>query len=539
MRKLGFMICFGFTFFSLAEEQSPIKADFIFFGGDIFTLKESEITKPETLAIAQDKIIFSGSKKDALYLQKETTEWINLQNGALVPGFITLESNIFLNGLTYFSLDLSLERYKSMKDIIEALTQAAKKGPVLATGFSPYLIKKNKKLTLKKLDAISEKVPILVIDLNGSIAYANKKCLSNAGISYEMALSLPEDFKIKKNGKLSGEVISLEGISKLISPFENLLNLDFKKICEVSAKKFIRQGYTTTIDTTVGQFLPTPAKHQEMLSLAAKKSSLNIKGYYLANVFESLRDASQKATDFFEILGIHFDCDPPLLFQNKNGIIDEVMLKKATLASQNKLSISFKASSKAGIEKAFKCVNELQKLRPSSSKDFIIQHASLADENSLETIDFFHGSCSFSMQDIYTYGDTFRKLFPKSVFRELNMTKTALKQNLPFNITQSGVARALYSMKVLETAVLRESKKGLVVGREQRLRVIDGLKAMTSFAALSIKKEDQIGTLEVGKFADLVILKQSPANVAANKIGQIEISQTWIRGKKIANGSSD
>jgi predicted amidohydrolase YtcJ len=43
--------------------------------------------------------------------------------------------------------------------------------------------------------------------------------------------------------------------------------------------------------------------------------------------------------------------------------------------------------------------------------------------------------------------------------------------------------------------------------------------------------EDRIGSLEVGKLADLVVLAADPMNVESGKIHQIVVEQTYVDGK--------
>ena len=43
----------------------------------------------------------------------------------------------------------------------------------------------------------------------------------------------------------------------------------------------------------------------------------------------------------------------------------------------------------------------------------------------------------------------------------------------------------------------------------------------------------EIGSLEVGKLADFVILAQNPREVAADQIDDIEVEQTWMDGKRV------
>jgi len=70
------------------------------------------------------------------------------------------------------------------------------------------------------------------------------------------------------------------------------------------------------------------------------------------------------------------------------------------------------------------------------------------------------------------------------------------------------VVTPLDQMFVVWTAVNRVSRSGAVIGADQRVTPLEALKAITINAARQYREDDQKGSLEVGKLADLVILEQ-------------------------------
>jgi len=57
--------------------------------------------------------------------------------------------------------------------------------------------------------------------------------------------------------------------------------------------------------------------------------------------------------------------------------------------------------------------------------------------------------------------------------------------------------------------------------------------ATTRTAAYQQFEENEKGTLEAGKLADLVVLDRDPRKVDPSAIAEIEISQTWSHGERI------
>ena len=45
--------------------------------------------------------------------------------------------------------------------------------------------------------------------------------------------------------------------------------------------------------------------------------------------------------------------------------------------------------------------------------------------------------------------------------------------------------------------------------------------------------EEKVGSLEVGKYADMVILEEDPRKVEPTRISEIKVLETWLNGKKV------
>jgi predicted amidohydrolase YtcJ len=69
-----------------------------------------------------------------------------------------------------------------------------------------------------------------------------------------------------------------------------------------------------------------------------------------------------------------------------------------------------------------------------------------------------------------------------------------------------------------------------VLGPEERIDRWNALKALTINAAWQIFEEDQKGTIEAGKLADLVILDANPLTVETDDILNIKVVETLKEG---------
>jgi predicted amidohydrolase YtcJ len=77
---------------------------------------------------------------------------------------------------------------------------------------------------------------------------------------------------------------------------------------------------------------------------------------------------------------------------------------------------------------------------------------------------------------------------------------------------------------------------GAVYVPEERITVEDAVKAYTRGSAYAAFAEDQVGTLEVGKLADLAVLSQDIFTAQPKDIGGTRVTMTMVGGKTVYPG---
>ena len=74
---------------------------------------------------------------------------------------------------------------------------------------------------------------------------------------------------------------------------------------------------------------------------------------------------------------------------------------------------------------------------------------------------------------------------------------------------------------------------GAIYVPEERIKVEDAVRAYTWGSAYAARKEDRLGTLESGKFADLAVLSQDIFGVSPGSIGKTRVTMTMVGGKVV------
>lgn len=86
-------------------------------------------------------------------------------------------------------------------------------------------------------------------------------------------------------------------------------------------------------------------------------------------------------------------------------------------------------------------------------------------------------------------------------------------------------------MMMASYAVNRITPSGRVAGPEQRIAVHDALRAVTIEAAYSWQRENELGSIEVGKIANFTILDGDPYDVDPTRLASIPVLATIFEGQ--------
>ncbi|MRR17835.1 MAG: hypothetical protein EG826_15410 [Deltaproteobacteria bacterium] len=163
-----------------------------------------------------------------------------------------------------------------------------------------------------------------------------------------------------------------------------------------------------------------------------------------------------------------------------------------------------------------------------------IEHGVLLPPELLEKSRQLGITPSFHINHLYYYGKALRDDI-------LGAERTA--KMLPVGSTQkAGLYYSLHAdapmypeepLSLLQTAVTRKTREGEIIGPEEAISVPDGLKALTTYAAWQINMEKKIGSIEPGKYADLIILDRNPLTVNPDSLREIQVQSTFVNGKEV------
>jgi len=163
----------------------------------------------------------------------------------------------------------------------------------------------------------------------------------------------------------------------------------------------------------------------------------------------------------------------------------------------------------------------------------ILVHAQMTRADQLERMKKLRVTPSFFSAHVYYWGDRHRDIFlgPERAAR-ISPAASALALGIPFTTHLDAPVVPIDSMLQLWAPVARQTSSGQSLGTEERISVEQSLRAMTSDAAWQLRLEKELGSIEPGKQADLVILSENPVDYEGD-LRNIEIERTLVGGVTI------
>ena len=555
-----FMVLTLFLLFPIVANCADT-ADVIYHGGDIVTVDDKNPTA-EALAVLKGKIVAVGTKADVLKLKGEATKLVDLGGKTLVPGFLDGHSH-FINCLQVANQANCFAPPagpgKSIADIIASLkaTESKFKIPngefIVGYGYDGSAITDGREMTAADLDAAFPDNPVFVqhVSLHGAVC--NSAALKKFKISKETPTP-PGGVIVRKPNSMEPEGLLMEAAWMPV-----FMNLPKPSEAELLTRFQEGQAIYAAAGITTAQEGATMRGDVALLQKAAAQGllTIDVAAYPFVTEAETFFKTTPPAkfgeySNHLKLAGIKITLDgspqgrtayftTPYLTGGPGGEKNwrgEPLFPKAQAEEfikfvyDNNLQLIIHCNGDAAIDMFLECHEKVAKDRFADRRTTVI-HSQFVRRDQLEKYVDYKIMASFFTEHCFYFGETHLKNRGKEQTFFLSPMKTALEMGIHCaNHTDFNVS-PIDQLFVMWSAVNRISRKGEVIGPDQRITPIQALKALTIDSAHMYQEEKTKGSLEVGKRADLVILDKNPLKVDPMSIKDIKVVETIKDGKTI------
>ncbi len=179
------------------------------------------------------------------------------------------------------------------------------------------------------------------------------------------------------------------------------------------------------------------------------------------------------------------------------------------------------------LQKASDLKFNLSKIRP------VIIHSQFIQENQLDKTKVFSAIPSFFIAHTFYWGDIHIKNFGLERASKISPAKSAVDKNIIFTFHQDSPVIEPNMIETVWCAVTRKTKSGIELGKDQRISVLEALKAVTINAAFQYFEENEKGSIKKGKKSYFVILDKNPLETKVDEIKSIQVVENIKDGKTI------
>jgi predicted amidohydrolase YtcJ len=522
----------------------------VFYNGFIYTMNESE-PFAKAVVVEDGRILYVGTSEEAVNIAGIEAEKFDLHGMTVIPGLVDAHAHFVGYAASRAALDLNgTVSIAQIQDRVKKETAAAHRGRwITGRGWDQNDWEKMEFPHRSDIDKVSPENPVLLTRVCGHAAIANSMALEAAGIGADTPD--PDGGKIERDAAGEPTGILLDDAISLVRNVVPVLNAEEKKELMISAAQAcLAVGLTGTHEMGIGS--ATAGIYRELYE--AGELPFRITAYFDGDAADldsvlAAGPVDDFADGMFSLAGVKFYGDGSLGARSaamledysddpgNRGIIvtDPDILHKKVLACHKS---GFQVATHAIGDRANRAVLDIYekvlKELPGQGLRHRIEHAQIL---SPEDIDRFAALGVIpSMQFIHCTSDM--PWVPDRIgndrvegayaWRTLINAGSRIPGGSDYPVEPIDPLLGIYA------AVSRQRPDGTPAdgwAPEQRLTIEEAVMAYTLYAAWATGKEDERGSIEKGKFADLTILGSDIMKVDPGEIPGIEILATVLAGK--------
>jgi len=536
-------------------------ADLVLINGKILTV-DARNSVCEGIAVKGGKILDTGAAEKIAKYIGSGTKVIDLQGKAVTPGLIDSHAHLPPFGLRE-SRWVKLQGLETKDEILEALAKRAQVTPpgkfINAWGVESMSFSF---LNKRDLDKVTSDHPLLVIHTTGQWGFANSLALKISGIDKNTVN--PPGSRVQKwpNQEPTGLLVHYPALYLVRQHMPPVSAEDAINCITYAAQLYAQEGVTTIHDNffMIAEIGSNNFLNAYISLVKEKKLATRVKIWpYLPNLQEAAtvmedlfsgKDPSLQSNVlalsllrkhspeiFSEIWGglkIAVDGSGRTSLWYNGGMLPlhsredlHAMVKLFHRADQQ---ISVHAVGDYAVDMILNSIETAQKDHLRDNARHRIEHAILPQAGSLEKIKRLGVVISTHPQFIYFWGDKWQM---KDTVKAIPL-KSYLETDIPVALGADPPAFPIYQPQyALWQAVKRTTKAGVRLDSAESISIHDALKMQTMGSAYAAFQEKEIGSLEKGKFADMVIWDKNYYSIPADKIKDVKALTTFVGGKVV------
>jgi predicted amidohydrolase YtcJ len=563
--------------FFLASCNQPVPeilhADSILVNGNILTVDESD-SVAQALAIKDGRILAVGTDEEIRRLAGEDTRVIDLAGRTATPGLLDAHCHFAAGGTDMLTVsDLSYPKMKKVGDVVaEVETQVkARTGGdwIEGRGWDEGKLEERRYIYASDLDAVSAENPVWLTHTMGHYGVGNSLAMKLANITKSTPDPPGGTIDRYPDGTPTG--VLKERAQRLVTRLIPDPSIEqIQKGIELIAKEFNEEGMTALKDPGID------GRTWEAYQRALAAGTLPVRVFTLwrpAGTLEesmALADRIGPFTKPYRSVGdahlvsggiklaidgsggartawLHepWNKDYKSTDEGNYGypVIDpELLRKQIRLFHDAGLHVSVHSIGDRGIDWVIDSFQMALEASPQKGLRHGIIHANIPTPHAIDTMaklekEYDAGYPEPSAPFMWWIGDTYSGNFGPERSKRLNPFKTFTTKNIPWAGSSDFGVTPFPARYGIWASVARKPALGVYdkdpFGREEAVDVRTALRSYTIWSARQMFLEDEIGSLEPGKFADIAVWDKNLYEVPTEELEHLECQMTLFQGEVV------
>ena len=543
--------------FYIGYERAPDKRAFI--NGQVLTM-DADDSIVEALFIDEGRVVAVGSNDMIQGLVDSDTIVTDLEGKTLMPGIIDAHGHFPGTGLEALAANVNsppIGDTSTIEQMMARLTQQLPQTPkgkwVIGIGYDDTALAEKRHPTRAELDQVSSERPIFLWHISGHMAVLNSKALELVG--YDASTPDPEGGLIGRDPD-SGE---LNGLLQEMAMFEvQRVAMDFGVMDFLEMVKYASAEYAS-VGVTTSQSGGSDGRMAQGLAMASSLKLVPFRQVVFPiytdlgpKVLDGSFDPEELNSDRFDVGAVKIIADGSIQgytgylsapyhvpyhgdaeYRGHPVVAREELFELVENYHSAGIQLAIHANGDAAIDNVIDAFRAAQQSHPNKDPRLILIHSQMAREDQLDDMQELGITPSFFSAHTYYWGDRHRDIFmgPERAAR-MSPTRSALDRGMRFSVHLDSPVVPMQPMLMVWSTVNRISSGGAVIGAAQRIEPMQALRAVTIDAAWQVFQEDNRGSLEPGKWADVIILSADPL-VDPLAIRDIQVLETIVGGRSI------
>ncbi|MHB9304428.1 amidohydrolase [Fusobacterium polymorphum] len=533
--------------------------DKLFINGEIYSMKK-EGEKFQSLGVKDGKIIFLGTNDEAKNISSK--ELIDLKGKMMIPGMADAHLHLYAycQNLTFVDL-AKVHNINEMISLMKEKVKNVKKGDwVKGVNFDQSKWKENRFPTLEEMNSISKDNPVIIKRCCLHAVVANSRALEIAGIGKNYQAGSGGIVELDKNGMPNG--ILREQSTKV---FDDILPDPLK---DIEVQKKIMQDVLNDMSskgiTTIHTYAAKIWQYNEDINIYKnfeKEGKLPLRvTVCIDELFEPEILTKEKLNNPYrkvQLGAYKIFSDGSMGSRSaalKSPYSDDPENSGFMLFTQEELNNKILTGYEHGLQPAIHAIGDraldmtlsaiehtLKTTKEKGMTDeeqknrlpFRIIHVQMIDDDLLERMKklplVLDIQPIFLCTDLHWIEDRIGKERLKGSFALKTMEKAGLIQTGGSDCP----VETYEPLKGIYAAVTRQDMEGYPAEGflpEERLSVYEALCMYTKNVHYATGQESVLGTLEIGKFADLTVLEKNLFKIDKKEIKDVKVEQTYVAG---------